>query len=548
MVAPTAAVAEEAAGAKDASGARGSAGKWRAFLRSRPSARLWSWAATAVATALTFALCLYDIGSRSLWLDEANRVVVAQQRGLAFWHGIAGDGGNQAVYYSLLRVVTTIFGSTPFVVRFPSAVVAALTVPVAAALARRLYDDRAAAVGAFATGVSLPLVYWGQSSDGYALGILVATTSCWAFVRWLDGARFGPAIWVAATTVMLYTLLLTAFVVAAQAVSLIGLLPDAQRRRSTPWRALLLGACAVGVLVVPLALLAHAHGTADISWLTRPGRALEHDAVRALASAGNQPEFPLLTGTSTLLLQATLVLWLLGAVSVVWRLVRQGAAGPAFAPLFLVSWLVVPVALSFLLSVTVQPVFITRYLLASLPAGSLLAAAVVTRLRPAVAGVAAGVALVVLRFVQVPQAYGKSLEDWRSPTAYVLAGTRPGDCIAFFADDGRMPFEYYLHQQPAPPAVLPRPVLPPLPWSDNPVEVEVYTPIAASAYPGIAATCTRLFLVVSHQGSPYGTPRQRVTNRNYHHMLGVLHGYYPDVRVRRFGPITVFTYARAGAG
>jgi mannosyltransferase len=546
-VAPPAAVDERvsADGPPVPADARGGAvRRWAAAGGSH----LASHVAVGLATALTFSLCLYDLASRSLWLDEANRVVVAQQRGLAFWHAIAGDGGNQTVYYMLLRVVTTVFGSTPFVVRFPSAVAAALTVPVAAMLVRRLYDDRAAAVGAFAVGVSLPLIYWGQSSDGYALGVLFATLSCWAFVRWLDGERLGAAVWVVTTTLMLYTLLLTGFVVVAQAVALLALVVDTDRRRTTSWRSLLLGAGVVAVLAIPLALLAHAHGTADINWLVRPNKSLEHDAVRAFASAGNQPEFPPITGTSTLLLQITLVLWLVGALSVVWRLVRRGAAGPVFAPLFLVSWLVVPVALSFLVSVTYQPVFITRYLLASLPAGSLLAAVAVTRVRPALLGVAGGVALVVLRFMQIPDAYGKPLEDWRSPTAYVLAHTQPGDCIAFFALDGRMPFEYYLRQGPAP-ALLPTPVLPVLPWSDNPVEVEVYTPIAPAAYPGILASCTRLFLVASHQGSPTGTPRQRVTHRDYLHMLGVLRGYYPDLTLARFGPITVFTYAKAaGAG
>jgi mannosyltransferase len=542
-VAPPAAVDDQAAaeGATAAPGRPGRGLRGLAGAGAR-SPRLASHLAVGVATALTFSLCLYDLASRSLWLDEANRVVVAQQHGTAFWRGIAGDGGNQAVYYSLLKVVTTLFGSTPLVVRFPSAVAAALTVPVAAALVRRLYDDRAAVVGAFMVGVSLPLVYWGQSADGYALGAFFATLSCWAFVRWLEGERYGTTVWVVATTLMLYTLMLTALVLVAQALSLLALL-GREPRRTTPWRGLLVGAGAVAVLAVPLALLAHAHGTADINWLIRPNKALEREAVRALASAGNQPDYPPVTGTGNLLLDVMAALWLAGALSVVWRVVRRGAAGAVFAPLFLVSWLVVPVVLSYLVSVTVQPVFLTRYLLASLPASSLLAAVVVTRARPAVVGLVAGAALVALRFVQIPPAYGKPLEDWRAPTAYVLSHTRPGDCIAFFALDGRMPFEYYLRQAPKP-ALLPAPVLPALPWSDNPVEVEVYTPIAPAAYPGIAASCTRLFLVASHYGSTRGTPRQRVTFRDYQHMLEVLRGYYPALTSARFGPITVLTYAK----
>lgn len=504
------------------------------------NARLIEIGTVALATALTLALCIYDLGSRSLWLDEANRVVVAQQRGAAFWNGIAGDGGNQTFYYSLLRAVTTIFGSSPVVVRLPSALAAAATVPFAAAIVHRLFDARAAVAGAFLVGVSLPVVYWGQTADGYALGVLLATVSCWAFVRLLDdGGRAAAAVYVAVTVVMLYSLLLTAFVVCAQVVSL------AFRGRSeVPWRRLALAGAALAVLVIPLAVLAKLHGTADISWLSKPTRALEHDAAHAFASAGNAPDYPRTTGTAELLFYLTLPIWAGGVVLAGWRLLRRGAAGPVFAPAFLICWFVIPVALDYGVSVTSQPVFITRYLLYSLPAASLLIGVVLTRVRPVVLGGAAVVALLVLRFVQIPSAYGRPFEDWKSPTAFVLGQARPGDCVAFYVDDGRMPFEYYLRQGP-PRTVLPKPVLPALPWTDNPVEVEVNTPISPAALPGVVAGCPRLFLVASHDGFTTGSPNQRTTYADYHRMLGELAADYPSVHQTVFGPVTVWTYATA---
>jgi mannosyltransferase len=498
-------------------------------------------AAVALATALTLALCVYDLGSRSLWLDEANRVVVAQQRGAAFWSGIAGDGGNQTVFYGLLRVVTTIFGSSPLVVRLPSAIAAAATVPFAAAIVHRLFDARAAVAGAFLVGVSLPLVYWGQAVDGYALGVLMATVSCWAFVRLLDDrGSAAAAVYAAVTVVMLYTLMLTAFVLGGQALSL-----AFRRRGETPWKRLLYAGGAIVVLAVPLAILAKAHGSRDISWLTPPTKALEHDAAHAFASAGNGPEYARPTGTSELLFYLTVAVWAGGLLLLAWRLVRRGAAGAAFAPAFLICWFVVPVALDYGVSVTVQPVFLTRYLLYSLPAASLLVGVVLTRPRPAVPagiGAAAVAALLVLRFVQIPPAYGVDFEDWKDPTAFVLDQTRPGDCIAFYVLDGRMPFEYYLRQGP-PRKVLPRPVLPALPWTANPIEVEVDTPIAASALPGLVAGCPRLFLVASHDGFVNGSPNQRTTYADYHRMLGELAADYPSVLKTAFGPIDVWRYS-----
>jgi mannosyltransferase len=508
------------------------------------AAQLVEIGAVALATALTLALCLYDIGSRSLWLDEANRVVVAQQRGIAFWSGIAGDGGNQTVYYSLLRAVTTVFGSSPVVVRVPSAIAAAATVPFAAAIVHRLFDARAAVAGAFLVGVSLPLVYWGQDVDGYALGVLMATVSCWAFVRLLeDRSSRAAVVYAAVTVLMLYTLMLTAFVLAGQAISLVF-----RRRGETPWRRLLYAGGAVALLAIPLAVMAKLHGTADISWLSPPTKALEHDAVHALASAGNAPEYPHHVGTSELLFYLTLAVWAGGLLLLGWRLARRGASGSAFAPAFLICWFVIPVALDYGVSVTYQPVFITRYILYSLPAASLLVGVVLTRLRPAVPaalGGAAVVALLVLRFMQIPSSYGVPLEDWKSPTNFVLDQTRPGDCVAFYVDDGRMPFEYYLRQGPTR-KLLPTPVLPALPWTDNPIEVEVNTPIAPSALPGVVAECSRLFLVASHDGFTNGSPNQRVTYADYHRMLGELAADYPSSKQTVFGSVSVWTYSGAG--
>jgi hypothetical protein len=266
-------------------------------------------------------------------------------------------------------------------------------------------------------------------------------------------------------------------------------------------------------------------------------------ALRALASAGAQPEFPSITNTTRALLYATLFTWVVAGVLVVARLVRRREDLPAFAPAFLLCWLVVPVGVDWVVSVSVQPVFITRYLLYSLPAGSILTAAVVTRLRPVVLGAAVTVAFLVLRFLQIPEAYGRPFENWQAPTAYVLAHDRPGDCIAFYVDDGRMPFEYYLRRTPGH-VTPPRPVLPAVPWSGNPVEVEVNTPIPSAAMPGVIGGCPRLFLVASHDGSPLGSPHQRAAYGDYHRMLDQLDAGYPTVGSRRFGSVTIWLFSR----
>src|SRR5487761_1326972 len=50
------------------------------------------WFAVIVPTALAAALLLYDLGGRSLWLDEADTFTTASQHGSALWHWALNDG------------------------------------------------------------------------------------------------------------------------------------------------------------------------------------------------------------------------------------------------------------------------------------------------------------------------------------------------------------------------------------------------------------------------------------------------------------------------
>ena len=92
--------------------------------------------------------------------------------------------------------------------------------------------------------------------------------------------------------------------------------------------------------------------------------------------------------------------------------------------------------------------------------------------------------LLALRAVALAPSYGTSPENWRAATAYVLASSRPGDCVAFFPLDASMPFDYYAR----------RPVQP---------HVEQYQT------PTVPSGCPRVWLVASHQGLPTGTAESR---------------------------------------
>ena len=76
-----------------------------AAVRPASTGRVRDVVVLALPAMVAIALCLYELTTRSLWLDEAATVAIASQHGSAFWHASAHDGGNMLGYYALLYVL-----------------------------------------------------------------------------------------------------------------------------------------------------------------------------------------------------------------------------------------------------------------------------------------------------------------------------------------------------------------------------------------------------------------------------------------------------------
>lgn len=475
--------------------------------------RLYDLAAVGVPAVVALALCLIELTTRSLWLDEAATVAIAGQHGSAFWHAAAHDGGNMLGYYALLHVLVGWFGHGAFVIRVPSVIAAGCAAGAVALLGLRLFDRRVALAAGLLSAVSLPLVFWGQDARGYAAMVALVAGSFVAFVALVDGPRRrGPWIaYVALTTLSVYASYVAVFALPAQLLALAwwrtGWSRTAWRTEWHPaWRPVLGAIAACAVCWIPLAVLALDRGSGQLFWIGRPTFKVGRQVIGALSSAGFEPNFRP-TAVATPLAILTVALVLVAAAMIVRR--RQ------WGPLLALSWLVVPVALMLIWSFVGQPIFTPRNLLVSLPAVALLIAWVImsSRIPPVMAWLAVAV-LIALRLVVLAPSYGTSPENWRAATAYVLASSRPGDCVAFYPLDASMPFDYYAG----------RPVQP---------HVEQY-----SAAP-VPAGCARVWLVASHQGLPTGTTTSRSHYQRYVSVRRALGRTYPARTIRSFGYASV---------
>jgi hypothetical protein len=191
-----------------------------------------------------------------------------------------------------------------------------------------------------------------------------------------------------------------------------------------------------------------------------------------------------------------------------------------------------------------QPIFQPRYLLVSLPAVSLLIAWTLAHPRlPRPLLLAAAVAVITLRALQLAPAYGVSSENWRGATAYVISNSLPGDCIAFYPLDNRQAFRYYLASSHA----APRPILPAVPWRQVRPFVEDYSSLTPGAIAGLPSRCDRVWLVASHEGRGGGPPVSRANHRRFAALTSGLESLYPAARSANFGArgiVTVTLYSR----
>jgi 4-amino-4-deoxy-L-arabinose transferase-like glycosyltransferase len=489
--------------------------------------RLRDAAAVAVPAALAAVLCFVGISARSVGFDEAATVTIASQHGSALWTAIGHDGGNMSGYYVLLHVLIGAFGDGLLVIRFVSALAMIAAVALVAVIGLRLFDRRVAVTGAVLAAVSLPLVYWAQNARGYA-GMVAFV--CAAYVAFVAIARQDGRVWpwiayVVCMTLAIYFSFVAVLAVPAQLIMVV-------RRPRLAVR--LMGALAiVAVCCTPLVVLATSRGSSQLFWVPRPTHKVETQVLQALTSAGLSPNFHATVTTTPLL-----ILTLAGLVAVAAAAITRARRGEGnqWGALLVLSWCAVPVVLAWLESYVTQPIFVPRDLLMSVPPlGLALALGLWDRRLPRAVAVSGFAVLVGLRALQVVPSYGVSPEPWQQATAYVVDRSRPDDCIAFYPEDARMAFQYYVGTSATTAAHTARSILPVARWGVVRPYVEDYKTLTPAQIKSTASGCGRMWLVSSHEGELDGPPASLANRARYQELRAELERTYGRAPIKKFG-------------
>lgn len=382
------------------------------------------------------------LGSRPLWYDEAFAVLFSSKGIAAMLYGTLKVEGAVAadvhplLYYTLLDGWGRIVGTSPVAVRALSVILGLGVVALGFALARTLFDTRAAFFSGLLLALSPFQVHYSQEVRMYGLLALLLLGATWVY--WLAMARGSGAYWV----------VFAALAGAAQYthnLAAVYLLPLA----FTPilrgrWRDVMKTAAAgVGALILYLPWLIRVPSQLariqQAYWIPRPGPT---EWVRTLITyvvGLPVPAWALAIG---------LALSVLVVVSAGWltlRAWRQDEPGVRRA-VWLLYLATTPAILMFAVSVW-RPVYLDRALLASAADGMLWLGWLLSRARlPSTAIRATAIALVIAFPLGLYGFYsyaGFPYAPYATLDAYLAAHRSPGEVIVHSNKISALPARYY---------------------------------------------------------------------------------------------------------
>lgn len=383
----------------------------------------------AASALLAAVLMARSLDAKSLWIDEVLSVAVAELDFGDLWGFVSGEEMNMALYHLLLGG-WTVLGDGEAAVRSLSVVFAVLTVPVLYLLGARLFTPRVGAIAALLLALNATFFSYGREARSYSLTLLLVTFASYLLVRAVFDTR--ARYWVAYAVIAslaVYAHLFAAWVIVAHAVALL----VSRRRLRLRDRTLALTALGIGVAMIPAAV--HVAGG-------ETGRTTDQDTVLS-----DVPNLFIWYAGSYRPLAAVYVL--AASVAVVLAIRRGVLRTWPYA--LVLSWLVVPIVLALVISVTIDPLFVPRYLLVALPALLLLVALGLAAMPIRALSVAALLVVSVASLSWVLRCHPgcqTPTYDFRSATRLMLANARPADGMFFDPPYLKTAFVYYARRSP----------------------------------------------------------------------------------------------------
>ncbi len=456
----------------------------------------------------------WGIGKKSLWLDEALSLSIVTN-----WQHLWSIAAKTEPYqwsYLVLLYIWKNAGAGEAYLRSLSAVFAIATIPVVYALGRLLFDRRIGLLAAFLLVINVFFVRYGQEIRGSSMLLFFTAFSSYCFVRYLRGKQKSWLIgYILTSIIAFYTHHFAIFTLVGQYISLLWFPASKEKRvliASLPF--ILLG-------ILPLARIPIPPNA--INWISKPTGA---DFIRF---------FVIIAGGHPLLLVISGVAILSFLIRRAWG--DKGNRGWNMVYVFLL--LIIPIGGAFLLSFFLTPMFVPRYLIATLVPWNIAFALGVMSL-PKNWRIVSVTAISLLSLLSLltwyrgqdtvlPGFVYTDKEDWRGTAEYVISHAKSGDGIIFYAYFTEVPFSYYARGVVSPKIIQ---------ISSAPYTIGgVLPPPNDMLLRSLPQTYARIWFVQSHDRSPV-----LLRDAQSGYIQNVLRQEYPLYETKEFSGISLTIY------
>jgi len=389
-----------------------------------------------IITVLSALLAFLFIGQKSIWLDEAMTITIANHW-IAMWHILLYREPYMWLYY-LIFYLWTRLGTGEAYVRSLSAVFAVATVPCVYLLGSRLYGKTVGLITGLLLTINTFFIQYAQEVRSYSLLILLITLSSYFLVETvLQSSKKYLTAFAFTSILAIYAHHAALFFIFAQFFSLL-FLPDLKQKM----RLVFLSGFPILIGIIPLGIF-HVTNT-NISWIERPTLITVFSFLISLS------------GGHVALVCLYSIIILIGLISIRNKATKKQQKVSRWCHIYMPILLAVPPIIAYMISITIQPIFVIRYLLPCLIPLTVLGAFGIEQIPRIWIRIGVMTLFIVISAISISVYYFNReprfvhgfqyviKENWREATRNVLRQVKPDDAVVFYAYFVRAPFEYYL--------------------------------------------------------------------------------------------------------
>lgn len=401
------------------------------------------------------ALRFYNLGVESIWWDEGFSIWVARMGFLRMLKTVAAIDFNPPLYYALLWAWIHLFGDSEAAARSISALFGVLSIAALYFLGRRMFDKKTGLLAALFLSISAFQIYYAQEARAFTLELFLAILSFRYFIDLLESRSTTSSVgYIASSSLLLYTHAFGLLIIAIQWLYLISISFFRKSSSNSELRSWVLTSWTVQQIIL---------ATLSSPWLYLLAKKivfLKANIERASAWSIAKPSIVEPIKTIGLFAGSGYVLLLFVAISVAvaWKYCGfdpERRVNCDWLPnipksenlklLLLIEWLLVPIFLTFALSLLAPSVYKPKYLIGSSPALYLLAARVIAEVKNRKVSASIALIAVALALPGIWSHYGSfHKEPWRRVAGDIEANASAGDLVLFYPGNSqKLTFDYY---------------------------------------------------------------------------------------------------------